>query len=115
VAQRSLFGWETGSTALLSLRRTGIYASLVIGDLVPKRMALANPERAASALAPAMIALSRTALPLVWVLKTSTEAVVRSMGLQKARTATVTEEEVRSLIAAGTQAGIFVPQEREMR
>jgi putative hemolysin len=40
--------------------------------------------------------------------------VVRSLGLQKARTATVTEEEVRSLIAAGTQAGIFVPQEREM-
>jgi putative hemolysin len=90
------------------------YVSLVIGELVPKRMALANPERAAAALAPAMNALSRTALPLVWLLKTSTEAVVRSIGLQKTRTATVTEEEVRSLIANGTRAGIFVPQEREM-
>jgi putative hemolysin len=90
------------------------YLSLVIGELVPKRMALANPERAAAALAPAMNALSRAALPFVWLLKTSTEAVVRSIGLHKAKTATVTEEEVRSLIAAGTQAGIFVPQEREM-
>jgi putative hemolysin len=90
------------------------YVSLLIGELVPKRMALANPERAAAALAPAMNALSRTAMPLVWLLKTSTEAVVRSIGLQKARTAAVTEEEVRSLIAAGTRAGIFVPQEREM-
>ena len=44
------------------------YVSLLIGELVPKRMALANPERAAAALAPAMNALSRTALPLVWLL-----------------------------------------------
>jgi Mg2+/Co2+ transporter CorC len=77
-------------------------------------MALANPERAAATLAPMMNALSRTALPLVWLLTTSTEAVVRRLGLQKARTAAVTEEEVRSLIADGTRAGIFVPQEREM-
>jgi hypothetical protein len=90
------------------------YVSLLVGELVPKRMALANPERAAAALAPAMNALAGTALPLVWVLTTSTEAVVRRIGLRKARTAAVTEEEVRSLIAAGTQAGIFVPQEREM-
>jgi Mg2+/Co2+ transporter CorC len=63
---------------------------------------------------PGQFNLQSTALPLVWLLKTSTEAVVRIIGLQKARTATVTEEEVRSLIADGTRAGIFVPQEREM-
>jgi putative hemolysin len=90
------------------------YVSLLIGELVPKRMALANPERVAAGLAPAMSALARAALPLVWLLTASTEAVVRRIGLQKTRTAAVTEEEVRSLIAAGTQAGIFVPQEREM-
>ena len=86
----------------------------MIGELVPKRMALSNPERAAAALAPSMNPLSRTALPLVWLLKTSTEAVVRRVGLQEAKTATVTEEKIRSLIAAGTKAGIFVPQEREV-
>jgi putative hemolysin len=90
------------------------YLSLIIGELVPKRMALANPERTAAALAPAMNMVSRIASPLVWVLTISTDAVLRGMGLQKAKAATVTEEEVRSLIAAGTQAGIFVPQEREM-
>jgi putative hemolysin len=90
------------------------YLSLIIGELVPKRMALSNPERAAAALAPAMNILSEIASPLVWLLMISTDAVLRSMGLQKAKTTTVTEEEVRSLIAAGTQAGIFVPQEREM-
>jgi putative hemolysin len=104
-----------GNVAAIAIVVSAItYLSLIVGELVPKRMALANPERAAAALAPAMSALSRIALPLVWILKISTEAVLRRLGLQKVKTATVTEEEVRSLIASGTQAGIFVPQEREM-
>jgi putative hemolysin len=90
------------------------YLSLIVGELVPKRIALANPERVASALAPAMNALSRIASPAVWLLRASTEAVLGLLGLSGTRDAAVTEEEVRSMITEGTQAGIFVPQEREM-
>ena len=90
------------------------YLSLIVGELVPKRIALANPERVAAALAPSMHALSRIAAPAVWLLRVSTEAVLGLLGLSGTRDAAVTEEEVRSMITEGTQAGIFVPQEREM-
>jgi putative hemolysin len=58
--------------------------------------------------------LSRLAAPAVWLLKTSTEAVLRLLGLASTRSQTITEDEVKSLIAEGTRAGIFVPQERRM-
>lgn len=90
------------------------YFSLIVGELVPKRIALANPERTASLVARPMKQLSRLAFPGVWVLRTSTETVLRLIGLSGTRSATVTEDEVKSLIAEGTRAGVFVPQERRM-
>jgi putative hemolysin len=90
------------------------YLSLIVGELVPKRVALANPERVASLVAPAMQQLARLAGPAVWLLRGSTETVLRTLRLQETRKTTITEDEVRSLIAEGTRAGIFMPQEREM-
>ena len=90
------------------------YLSLIVGELVPKRIAMTDPERVASTVAPAMNGLSRIASPAVWLLKASTDTVLRLLGLRGEKEVTVTEEEVRSLITEGTQAGIFVPQEREM-
>ena len=90
------------------------YLSLVVGELVPKRIALANPERTASVIAPPMRLLSRIAAPAVWLLRHSTDGLLRLLGLYNIREAAVTEEEVRSLIAEGTRTGIFEPQERKM-
>jgi putative hemolysin len=90
------------------------YVSLVIGELVPKRIALNDPERIASALAPLMRSVARVASPLVWLLRGSTESVLRILGLRRDRKLTVTEDEVRSLLAEGTRAGVFMPKEREM-
>jgi putative hemolysin len=90
------------------------YLSLVVGELVPKRIALANPERTAVLVARPMRILSRVAAPAVWVLKHSTDAVLRLLGLGHGRDSTITEEEVKALIAEGTQAGVFAPEEREM-
>ena len=90
------------------------YISLIVGELVPKRIALANPERVASRVARRMHLLSRIAAPAVWLLKVSTDAVLRLINLSATRRETVTEDEVKSLIAEGTLAGIFAPQEREM-
>jgi putative hemolysin len=90
------------------------YTSLILGELVPKRIALARPERMASLVAGPMKALSLAAAPAVWVLHVSTERVLRIFGLSGDRETNVTEDEVKSLIAEGTQAGVFVPQEQEM-
>jgi putative hemolysin len=90
------------------------YLSLIVGELVPKRIALTNPERVASFVARPMRLLSRLAAPGVWVLRASTEAALRLLGLSGSRSETVTEDEVKSLIAEGTRAGVFVPQERRM-
>lgn len=90
------------------------YLSLVAGELVPKRIALLNPERVATAISPPMRLLSLAAAPAVWVLKVSTDGVLKLLGLNGTRQSTVTEDEVKSLIAEGTRAGVFVPQEREM-
>jgi putative hemolysin len=90
------------------------YGSLVVGELVPKRLALANPERVATVVAGPMAALSQIAGPLVWLLRVSVDAILRLLGTKARRAQIVTEDEVRSLIAEGTRAGIFAPQERAM-
>lgn len=90
------------------------YLSLIVGELVPKRIALAQPERVATLVARPMRALSSVAAPAVWLLQASTEGVLKLLGLSAARETTVTEDEVKALIAEGTQAGVFVPQEQEM-
>jgi putative hemolysin len=90
------------------------YVTLIIGELVPKRIALNDPERVASAVAPLMRGIARVAAPAVWLLRTSTEAVLSVLGLKRDRALTVTEDEVRMLLAEGTRAGVFVPKEREM-
>ena len=90
------------------------YLSLILGEIVPKRIALAEPERIASIAAGPMIGLSVTSRPIVWILHVSTESVLRLLGLSRSRETTVTEDEVKSLIAEGTVAGVFVPQEKDM-
>ncbi|HEV7368926.1 hemolysin family protein [Arenibaculum sp.] len=90
------------------------YLSIVLGELIPKRIALRNPERTAALVAMPMRMLSKAAAPFVWLLGTSTDALLRLLGLHGERETTVTEEEVRSLITEGTQAGVFAPEEKEM-
>jgi putative hemolysin len=114
-----LDGWPLiapyGQPAALAIVVLGItYASLVVGELVPKRIALNDPERIASALAPLMRALAKAATPAVWLLRLSTESLLRPFGLSRDRNLTVTEDEVRSLVAEGTRSGVFMPKEREM-
>jgi putative hemolysin len=90
------------------------YVQVVIGELVPKRIALHDPERIASAVARPLRGLARVAAPAVWVARFSTESLLRPFGLSRDRKLTVTEDEVRSLVAEGTRAGVFMPKEREM-
>jgi len=90
------------------------YLSLVIGELVPKRLGLARPERIAMAVAAPMRTLSKVTAPLVWLLSVSTEGVLRLLRVQPSTEPAVTEEEIRVLIEEGTQIGVFEEVEQDM-
>jgi putative hemolysin len=90
------------------------YLSLIVGELVPKRLALTHPERIAARIAGPMRVLSRVAAPAVWLLRHSTDLILRLFGLTATRDTVLTEDEVKSLIAEGTRAGVFAPEERRM-
>ncbi len=90
------------------------FLSVVIGELVPKRWALTNPEAIASALARPMEMVALLSAPLVWVLRTATELVVRLLRLPKNTARAVSEEEIRSMIAEGAHTGIFHAAEHQM-
>jgi len=90
------------------------FLSVIIGELVPKRWALTNPEAIAAALARPMELVARLSAPLVWVLRHATELVVRLLGLPKNTARAVSEEEIRSMIAEGTHTGIFHAAEHQM-
>ncbi|MBN9026465.1 hemolysin family protein [Kaistia sp. MMO-174] len=90
------------------------YFSLIAGELVPKRLALTNPERLACLVARPVGMLARIALPVVWFLRLSTDTVLRLIGKQGNDERGVTEEEVKTMIAEGAEAGVFHQAEREM-
>lgn len=90
------------------------YLSLVLGELLPKRIALGAPERIASAVARPMRLLARIASPLVRLLSWSTELGLRLLGMKPGDELAVTEEEVRVLLDVGTQSGMFHRSERAM-
>jgi putative hemolysin len=90
------------------------YLSLIIGELVPKHLALRAPERIATLVAPMIDLLSRISTPAVWLLDRSSRFVLRLLGSEAQPSETVTEEEVRTLIAEGTRTGVFHRQEQEM-
>jgi putative hemolysin len=94
---------------------TGItYVALVIGELVPKQIALRNPERIAVRVAPTMTVLARIGSPLVWLLDVSGRLLLRVLGHQAQPEHRVTDEEIRSLVAEAESAGVIEPGEREM-
>lgn len=90
------------------------YLSLVIGELVPKHIALRNAEAIACAVAPAMTLVSRVAGPAVTVLDTSTKAIFNLLRLPMESDQSVTEEEIKILIAEAETAGILEKDEQRM-
>jgi len=90
------------------------YLSLIIGELVPKNLALSNAEGIASAVAPPMRLLSKIGSPVVAFLTLSTKLVTKLLPFRPNADAPVTEEEVKVLIAQGTEHGTFEEAEQEM-
>ncbi len=90
------------------------YASLIIGELVPKQIALRDPEAIAIKVAPAMMLISKVASPLVWLLDSSSRLILKLLGERQQPADKVTEEEIRMLVAEAERAGVLEPGEKEM-
>ena len=104
-----------GHTVAFATVVVGItFLSLVVGELVPKRIALARPELIAALVARPMRVLSTVAAPAVWLLRHATDGLLAVLGLRGARDEQVSEEEIRAMIAEGAETGVFDPREREM-
>lgn len=90
------------------------YLSLVIGELVPKRLGLHNPELIAARVARPMGLLSRAASPVVKLLTISTELILRLLGQKPSDAPPVTEEEIKIMMEQGAEAGVFREAEQDM-
>ncbi|MCB5176898.1 hemolysin family protein [Microvirga lenta] len=90
------------------------YLSVVVGELVPKHLALKNPEGIACAVAPLMALISRIAAPVVWLLDASTKLIFRLMGQSTESESAVTEEEIKTIVAEAETAGVIETGERKM-
>ena len=90
------------------------YLSLIIGELVPKQVALRAPELVASKVAPAMVFLSRAAAPLVWLLDLSGRLVLRALGQSGKVADGVSDEEIKTVLAEAQSAGVIATEEQAM-
>ena len=90
------------------------YLNLIVGELVPKQLALRDPERVAVLVARPMTVLARITGPVVWVLSLSSNLVLRLFGAHTPVEQSVTEEEVKAVVAEGAQAGALEHEERHM-
>jgi putative hemolysin len=90
------------------------YFSVVVGELVPKRLALSDPERFAVLVARPMTMISRLAAPAVNLLESTSNLIFKVLRLPEGGEGTVTEADVTAMVAAGTTAGVFEPAERRI-
>jgi putative hemolysin len=90
------------------------YISIVIGELVPKRLALNNAERIASVMAGPLRWVSKVTHPVVQILTISSEWILRLLGSQPSQEPSITEEEIKILIEQGTRDGVFAETEKDI-
>ena len=90
------------------------YLSLIIGELVPKRIAMNHAEAIAMRVSLPMALIAKIGAPLVMILRLSTNAILTLIGLSGDRDTQVTEEEVKTMVAEGAESGVFDEEERYM-
>ncbi|MGE0688299.1 MAG: hemolysin family protein [Dehalococcoidia bacterium] len=104
----------SGTLSLVVVVAVITYLSLVFGEIVPKRIAMHNPERIAAIVARPMRLLSQVSAPFVGVLTVSTSAVLRLIGLGGQSRSGITEEEIRLMIGMSAESGSVEEAEAEL-
>jgi putative hemolysin len=90
------------------------YGSLIVGELVPKQIALRDPEAIAVRVAPAMTLLAKISSPVVWLLNASGKALLWLLGQRGEAEDKISEDEIRTLVVEAENAGVLEPGEKEM-
>ena len=108
--QPDISGWLASTLIVVIIT----YLSIVLGELVPKRIAQSTPEPIARFVARPMLALATVARPLVLLLSGSTGLLLRAVGIRHAGAPVVTEEEIHALLEEGSDAGVIEENERQM-
>ena len=91
------------------------YFTLILGELVPKRLAMRKSEQLALGMAPMLYGVSKVFTPIVWLLSASTNLVLHMLGIDPEEDdAQVSEEEIRLMVDEGSQKGVIDEQEQEM-
>jgi putative hemolysin len=103
---------DYAATALVVVVVT--YVSIVVGELVPKRLGQFSPEGIARVVARPMTFLSLASKPFVWLLSKSTELLLRAFGANAVAGPSVTEEEIHAMLAEGSQSGVIEHSEHTM-
>ncbi len=89
-------------------------SSVIFGELIPKRLALTNPERIASVVAVPLAALAKAATPVVFLLGSINRGVLRMLGIRDDARSAITEEEIHMLVSEGHEQGVIDIDERNM-
>ncbi|SIQ37482.1 putative hemolysin [Paracoccus thiocyanatus] len=115
----ALPGWGVPASLAQPLGMGGVvvaitYLSLIVGELVPKQLALRAPERVAARVAPLMRAISRGAAPLVWLLDRSGKLVLAALGQSGSDRQGISDEEIKLVISEAETAGVMHRAETEM-
>ncbi|KAF1710343.1 hemolysin [Pseudoxanthomonas kalamensis DSM 18571] len=113
-AHLPMLGTHAGTVGVILSVSIITFLSIVLGELVPKRLALLAPERLAALVAVPMHWLSWIATPAVWLLSASVRGVLRLLRLDKTEAAQVTEEEIRLLVSESHEQGVIDDDERNM-
>ena len=103
-----------GSLSLIVMVVLLTYVSLILGELVPKRLALTHPEAIASIIARPMDVLAAVGRPIVTLLSVSTDTILRLFGVRQVKQPAVTHEEIKVLLEQGADEGVFEVAEHEM-
>lgn len=109
-----LIGAYSQNVSLALVVVTITYLTLVLGELAPKQIGLSHAERVAALIAYPMWILSRVTSPLVWILSTSTNLVIRLLRIEPSNEPPITQEELQILVEQGAESGVFEPIKEEM-
>lgn len=90
------------------------YLSVILGEIIPKRLGLMLPERVASVLAMPMYILAKFTYPIVFIFTISSKGILKLFKLDNIQQASVTNEEIKDLMDQGTDAGVFHEREKEL-
>jgi putative hemolysin len=103
---------DTISTSIIVILVT--FLSIILGELIPKRLGITRAEKIACAVARPMLWISKAASPLVWVLNKTTNFLFKIFGIHSSQDNIVTEEEIKAIISEGTEHGTIDEAEQEI-